>query len=672
MPGVQPSTDMTAARTKHYTFSTAIRFVNGVAQKIGGNVQLLFDYGDTILGTVRSIFTSIISGKFYALYGSNERLYAMVGSRLENITPFVTVTTTAANSLSTQYGTLSANPFTSISGSPILTVSDSDGANRFEAGDTVYYSGAIGFAGILAAAINGDNIVRSVNVMAGTYEINVGTNANTSTSGGGAAVVRSSGLINVAKVGHGLSDGDRIKISGAANTGGILAGQINLQFIIRNVAVNSFDVMTLGQSTSSITAGGGGSTVYYEPIPSGNLNEVATQGYGAGLYGSGLYGTALISPSARSYPRIWFFDRYANTFVMTPGNQTGVYQWFGLSTAAPALVAGAPTAVNYIFVSDNILVTLGAGGVENRIFASDQNDITQWTSSSTNQVFDDDVEGAGRLISHCPAESLNLLFTENQTYTFRYIGLPLVWEILPLDESIGLIASMARVSVKGMAFWMGQGNLYMYRGGKVEVIPANSQNQCTALNYVFGNLNYGQKSKCFAWYNTAFNEVWFHYPSAASNECDSVVKVNLLDFNWTIDQWNRTAAEWPAVTQKNPLLADVGNIYKHELGTDNNGVAMPFSLVGNRRYFGKDNIILSGIIPDSNQEDSISFTAVGYRFPQSASSTYSQTFPVSPTEEQLVIQSGARYYDYTWSGSVLGQSWQMGEWFENLQQAATQ
>jgi hypothetical protein len=234
-PGVQPSTDWTPAATGMYTFTRAIRFVQGIPKKIGGWISQTFNYGLEIAGYVRSIFTDFINGKLYVMLGSNEKFYALIGSTLTNITPLDTNTIAIADSLATQYGTLGSNPFASVSGSPVLTVTDSE-ASRFQPGDTVYYSGATGFAGILAGAINGDNIVRSVG--AGFYTINVGTNANATTTGGGASVVRSSGLINVSDTGHGQSDGDRVKITGAANTGGILAADINKEFIIRNVATN--------------------------------------------------------------------------------------------------------------------------------------------------------------------------------------------------------------------------------------------------------------------------------------------------------------------------------------------------------------------------------------------------------------------------------------------------
>jgi len=665
--GVQPITDKTAVSTRHYTYADKIRFEEGATGKIGGWLASEFDYGATVNGTIRTIFTDVINGKYYTILGTNTRLYGLIGSRLTNITPAQTTSIPIANSLATHYATLANNPVSVTTGSLFATITDSE-ANLFQDGDTVVLSGVSGNpGGVPNAELNATHIIR--NVTPTTYQVPIDTMPVTAT-GGGAAVVRTSGLVTVTDVAHGQIDGDRVKISGATSFGGILNTEINLEFVIRNVLTDSFDVMTSGEATSSVSAAGGAGTIYYQQIAAGNLNEVVSYGYGAGLYGLGLYGTALISTTGRLFPRIWFADRYADTIVATPGNQTGVYQWLGNTETAPALVTNAPAAVNYIFVSDNILVTLGAGAIENRVFASDQNDITEWTSSSVNQVFDDDIEGASRLLSHCPVSDYNLLFTEFQTYTMRYIGLPFVWEIKPLDETIGIIAPMARVSAKGIAFWMGNENFYMFRGGTVEVIRANSQNESTCLDYVFENLNYGQKSKCFAWYNKQFNEVWFHYPSAGSNECDSVVVVNILDFTWNIHTFDRTAAEYPNVKLKNPRLANVGTLYQHELGVNADGAAMEWTLTSDKRFYGKDDILVKAIIPDNIQTENISFTTNGYQYPQSVSTIFTATETITPTTERVPLAGQARFYQYTWSGDTIDQDWTMGTWFEEIQKGS--
>jgi len=671
--GVQPSTDETAFCTSHFTHTYHVRFRNGFPEKLKGWISTVFDYGAEIAGVARSITSDWINGKLYTLIGTNSKLYSLIGSTLTNISPFQTVSIAVANSLDTHYDTLVNDPVLTVNGLDYLFFADA-AADDLQPGDEVTISGAVGaVGGIPDTEINGTHLVRTI-VPSSGFSVRVTTIASSDDAGGGAAVVRTSGLLTVNDAAHGQSDGARVSITGAANTGGILAAEINQEFIIRNVAVNSFDVMTTGTATSSVAAGGGAATAYYQEIGEGPVNESAAQGYGAGLYGAGLYGTALVSSLARAYPRVWFFDRYADTFIMTPGNQGAVYQWDGNTQTAPSIITNAPTTINYAFVSDNILVTFGAGAVENKIFASDQNDIEMWVSSSTNQVFEDNVEGAGRLISHVPVENYNLIFTEFKTYKFRYIGLPLVWEILPIDEEIGLIAPMARVSVNGVAYWMGQENFYMYRGGGiVEIIPSNNPNvpQCTALEYVFDNLNYGQKSKIFAWYNKEFNEIWFHYPQASSNEPDRVIRVCLADYSWSIDEFNRTCAEYPNMKLKNPRLIDTDVLYNHEYGWNADGAAMPWSVTSNKRFGEKKYINLNGIIPDSVQVGTIQFDAVGYAYPQSTAQRSNESRNVTATQERIPYTNTGRFWQYTWSGEEIDQEWSLGCWIEEIQEGAT-
>lgn len=669
MAGVQPSTDMTPNATPHYVFTDKIRFESGYPKKIGGWASIQFNLNATIDGYARSLYTDFIDGRYYSVIGTHTKLYSLLGTSLTNITPLVTTGEAIADSLDSHYGTLVNNPITSTDGSNTLIIADST-AERFRAGDEVVLSGSSAVGGIPDTDINKDHIVRSVG--SGFFTIRTATPATSSVVGGGASVVRASGIVRANATAHGLPDGDRVRIDDATSFAGLDALEINKEFIIRNVTVNSFDFVVDDTATSSVSGGGGASTEYFEEIPIGLRDEQASVGYGAGLYGVGLYGISKTSSSSRSYPRIWFVDRYGNTLIMTAGNQGGLYQWLGDSDEAPALIANAPTAVNYAFISDNILVTFGAGNIENRVFASDQNDIENWTSSSINQVYDDDIEGAGRLISHVPVEDYNLIFTEHKTYTMRYIGLPFVWEIKPKDETVGIISPMARISVKGIALWMGQDNLYMYRGGTVETIRANSQSECTALRYVFDNLNYGQKSKIFAWYNKEYSEAWFHYPSANSNECDRIIRVNIDTFEWTIDTMDRTCAEYPNTKLINPRLINIGTLYKHEFGNDADGQPMPFTIKTNRKKLTKDSINTVAFIPDSLQTGNLTVTLTGYQYPQSATPMYTIPYTITPTTERVSAQFNARFWDYTIQGTELGQSWRMGQWFEEIQKGPMQ
>lgn len=672
-PGFQPSTDRTPFSTPHFTAADKIRCFRGVPQKIGGWRNFVFTGGATIAGIARSLYSSILGGVIKTLVGTNEKLYYINGQTLTNVTPLSTSTVAAADSLATDYATLANNPITTTLSSNTLTIADTN-APLYAVNDTVTFSGATAVGGVPDTDINAAHVIRSVG--ASSYTIRVATAATSAATGGGAAVVRATGRITVTSATHGQNDGDRVKINAAANTGGILAANINSEFIIRNVTTNTFDIFTNGTATSSVSSAGGASTTYQVELADGNVNQSFGQGYGMGKYGVGKYGVSKSSTTGIVYPRIWFFDRYSETVLMTAGNQTGLYQWDGTTTTAPTLVSGAPTAINYQFVSDNIVVTFGAGGVLNRIFSSDQGDPTNWTASSTNQVFDDDIEGASQLISHVASGGVNLIFTPQQTYTLQYIGLPFVWSIQLIDNSIGIIAPMARVSVNNVAYWMGRNNFYRWRGGDVEIIPSNSQLQCSALNYVFENINQNQSYKIFAWYNALFNEVWFHYPSASSNECDRVITVSLDDNNWMPHTFDRTCAEYPNNTLNNPrLISSESDLYIHEYGTDADDEAMSWTLSSNligRKSGSKKTLLISGFVPDSVSFGSINLNVNTYQYPQSINTVFSKNYTVTPTTEKVDIQVGGRYWKYTWSGATIGQNFIMGNWMEALQESAEQ
>ena len=671
MAGVRPTTEGTALTTEHYVAAQGIRFVNGFPQKIGGYESIIFDNSNTITGAARSMTSVTINGSILTNIGTHKRLYSLAGSTLTNITPLKTATTAAANSLATLYGTLANNPVTTVLGSKTLTIADASGA-RLRAGDTVTLSGASTTNGVPDTEINALQVVRSVAANGLSFTIIVSTAATSSGSGGGASVVRATGMIQLTKTAHGLADGDRVKITLAADTGGVTAAQINLEFIIRNVATDTWDMFTAGVATSSVSSAGGAATLFQPQIDAGLADAASGQGYGMGKYGVGLYGTSLVSTTSTTPVRIWHWaaERFSTKLLATAGNQTGLHEWDGVVTAAPVLVTNAPTTINYAFVSNNIVVTFG-NGVENRIKTSDQGDRTNWTSSATNQVFVDDIEGAGRLDSHVNVNGVNLIFTKNQTFTFRYIGGTAVWEIKTKSLEIGIIAPMARCAVNGIAYWMGENNFYMWRGGNIEVIPANSQAQTTLYKYIFENLNYAQRGKIFMWHNEKFNEIQVHYPSATSNEPDRVARLSLQDYSWTPDLSDRTAAEYPNVNLQYPRLISSANVlYRHEKGTDADGAALSWSLKTNDKVMGKKCAGLVSIVPDSVQVGNISVLLTGRLFPQSSATMMADSYTVTTTLERIPITSSARIWNYTFSGSAVGQSWIMGNWTEELQEGA--
>jgi hypothetical protein len=659
LPGVAPSTDSTPQNTQHYVAADKVRFVDGVPEKIGGWTELNLTGSFDIQGAPRNVYSYVFSGTTYYLVGTHTNLYRIVGQTLFNTTPVKTTTSDYTNALSTNYATLGSNPLSVTNGSPIVTVTDA--GHKFRDGDVLNISGATATGGILAASLNGAKSIS--NCTTNTYQYNAGTNATSTATGGGASVVRASRLVSVAHA-NDFREGDNIVVQDVQNTlGGILPTQIEGIRVVRNVTGTTYDIVSDGFATSSVSSSGGNYKIFPE-IDDGQQNSTSGSGYGMGLYGVGLYGVSKES-STPTPPSIWSFDRFGSLVITTRGNQTGLYSWNNTTSILPTLVANAPTAINYAFVTDNICVTFGASAQPNRIKWSDQGNLTTWTATAQNQAGEDDIEGAGEFISHAAVRGANLLFTRQQVYSFRYIGKPFVFETKIVDPSRGLIARNARVVVNGVAYWMGLDNFYQYRGGNVEVIPSNSYGESTMKEYVFDNINQNNALKSFAWYNSQFNEIWWHYPSLGAQECDRVVRLNVIDRTWVPDTMNRNAGEYPSVLGAFPYLADnSGNILQHENGTDDNGIPLAFSLT--TPFFStesKQTAILGGVYQDNDiSTGNINLTINTKRYPNQTAD--SSTYPITTGNANLIYRKSARYWQYTVSGATLGQSWRSGSWME--------
>jgi hypothetical protein len=366
-------------------------------------------------------------------------------------------------------------------------------------------------------------------------------------------------------------------------------------------------------------------------------------------------------------PRIWSFDRFGDLVVLTAGAQSALYSWDSNISALPQIVSNSPSAINYCFVTDNIVVTLGANGVGNRVQWCDQGNITTWAETAQNQAGQIDVRGAGQFISHAALKGLNLIYTNRAVYTIRYIGKPFVFDIKYLDAK-GLIAPKARISIDGVAYWMANDNFYMYRGGSVEVIPSNTTHETTLKKYIFQNLTATQREKIYCWFNARFNEIWWHYPSASSNECDRIARFNIKDMTWVNDTSVRTAAEYPTQIGDYPYLANSdGSIYLHENGYNDDTSALAFSI--STKYFtsGLNNTEILGIIPDNIQTTgNITLTVNTKLFPQDTATT-SDSFTLSTTYQKASPRIQNRFWKYSIAGSTLNQFWRAGQWYEEIQ-----
>lgn len=666
-PGTNPSPDATALETLHWTATDKVYFEGNKLRSLPGWVSVALAGCDAIRGAARSIH-SYRTDKDHYLIGTSHALYTYEGGANYNITPLLTATTAIANSIATDYTTLGTDPIATTDGSATVTITST--AHKLRASDNITISGVSGaINGIPDTEFNAAHIVRSITT--NTFTISLSTAATSTGSGGGSSVVVASSILRITAVAHGLVECDRVLIAAAATTGGVPDTEINAEHLIRYIDVDTFDIEASTKATSAVTGGGGASTTYQKPLPSGEIDFSRGLGYGGGLYGVGLYGVPKTFVAAFSYPRIWSGGEFGSDFILTPGDQKNVYIWEDDTSEAPTILTNAPTAVNWVFVSNNIVVTLGASGVGNRIKSSDIGDATIWSISAASYAYEDDVEGAGTFISQAKSRGTNLLFTQNSVYTFSFVDKPDIWETLPLIGSDGLIAPKARISVEESVFWMGQGDFWWFDGASVKPIPNN-----TCRDYIYKNLNATGVWKTFVSHDPIRKQITFHFPLGAQTEPDSYMIFKYDEQHCTLGTISRTAAEERVLDIGARYLVNArtsaadGVLYQHDIGDNDDTSAMNAYAVSNYAMIGEGDSTMEimEIIPDSTQEGSVVFTIYTKDYAQSSDTFTYGPYTITPTTTFIDPQAAGRQRQYRIEKTAVDTSFSIGKWIEKIQE----
>ena len=166
---------------------------------------------------------------------------------------------------------------------------------------------------------------------------------------------------------------------------------------------------------------------------------------------------------------------------------------------------------------ERFLFALGAGGNPRLVQWSDKEDNTTWTPAATNEAGDLELQTAGEIMCGIRVRGQSLILTNIDAHVATYQGPPYVYGIERVGTSCGIISQKAVATTDLGAIWMGRRAFFNYSGGSVSKV------QSEVSDYVFSDINVSQQSKAFAVTNSRYGEVWWFYPSGASNECDRYV-----------------------------------------------------------------------------------------------------------------------------------------------------
>ena len=207
-------------------------------------------------------------------------------------------------------------------------------------------------------------------------------------------------------------------------------------------------------------------------------------------------------------------------------------------------------------------VLIGVGGNNRRVAWSSREDYVDWNFASvTNTAGFLDLDTSSQLVMCAPVREGTLIWTQDEAWLMRYIGLPYVYGIDRIGFGCGLIAPKAFVTYAGRCIWMGAESFWVYDGGVVKPLA------CDVGSFVFANIDpdYG-KRYTHGSENNVFPEAWFWYPADGSSIPNKYVIYNYAEGWWSIGDMTRTASYGAGVLPY-PISADGNNdLYFQESG----------------------------------------------------------------------------------------------------------
>lgn len=204
--------------------------------------------------------------------------------------------------------------------------------------------------------------------------------------------------------------------------------------------------------------------------------------------------------------------------------------------SAPVLspVTNAPTNNTGCLVTDERFVfCLGTGGNPRKIAWSDRENRNLWTPAATNEAGDIELSDVGKIMCGVKTRGQTLILTTTSAHSMKYTGPPYVYSTSIVGTNCGVISSKAAANTEVGVFWMGDKNFYYFDGNVVRDLP------CEVLDHVFNDFNFGQKSKVFAWVNSKYNEVWWHYNSSSTYDTNFAFyePERYVSYNYNENYW---------------------------------------------------------------------------------------------------------------------------------------
>jgi len=482
-----------------------MRFRSGNPEKIGGWQRAITT---PFLGACRQLFNWMdLDGDDIMALGTNIKLYGERGQSLFDITP-------AAQTYTHLTSPNSDNCVQTFSGLNTVRINLTD--NDAVEGSYIVISGVSGsVGGIPASELNGEHIVTAT-PSTNYFEIEVTSNASSSTTGGGVNIVVEILLengIEYASGGTGWGAGTWGR--GGWGSGTSIAATSNVQ--LRLWFFDNFGEDLLANVR-------GGQIYYWKPsLGYSSANRAVPLSSLVGASNTPLYSNYVLSTD----------ERHVVAFGVNPLGETE---------------------------QDPLLIRW-----------SDQEDPAMWTPTATNSAGDMRVPLGSEIIAARQTRQEILIWTDTSLHSLQYIGAPYTFSLQTMSDNCSLISPNAHITVNNVAYWMGTDKFYAY-SGRVETLP------CSLRRYVYGDINRAQSLQIQVGLNEQFGEIMWFYCSADSNNINRYVVFNYLEQTWYYGQLNRTVWLDTHLRGAPYACSNDGYMYQQEFGCDDGSTNPPSAI----------------------------------------------------------------------------------------------
>ena len=593
-PGIDKQTSTYGAEGR-WVDATNVRFRTGLPEKIGGWEKVVNKY---IAGVVRGMkaWVSNAGVRFVAL-GTDRKLYVYSEGVFFDITPL------------RRTNVALTDPFTTTSGSPIVTVADN--SHGFVVGDFVIFKN---FSAVGGLDMNNEFEVKSVtnsNVFTVSF---VTFNATSSVSGGGG----SGNLDALISVGTSVSTfGFGWNVGAWQGTGRAWNTPSSVSSVALDATYWSLD--TFGEDLLAVR---NNDKLYKWDLSAGTGTRAAVV--------SG-------APSSNRFLLVSSPDRHVFLF----GTETTI---------------GDPTTRDDLFLR----------------FSSQENP-SLWNPLNTNSAGTFRIQDGSRIVTAVRSRGSILVWTDTALHALNNIGPPFIFGLQQVGANCGAVSPNCVADVNGSTFWMSQTAFYTFDGAIKKLpcsvqdfvfddIDGTAQGQvATAVNTDFNEVTWFYPSNGSVVLNRSvtynyLENIWYNNTGFARTAWVDRGVYNTPyapNYEPTILPNNETIK---GVTVGSSLM------YSHETGKNDDGAAMPCQITSGDFDIqdGEQILLCSRVIPDFKEligNNNFKVTFANY---PASSNTRTFTSTIDSATKFFSVRGRGRQANIQISTPAVDDDWRFG------------